>query len=127
MMKFRWMIAVLVMVGVTAFSPISSKNEVSMVRKAALVSEVVQVATIAGATGVIFFADKSGATIAPASSKPATAAPETTTASAGVDISVPYDAAAKLAYDASPKNMDFESFKTKYKEETVAMIKSKQK
>jgi len=45
---------------------------------------------------------------------------------AAVDVSIPYDAAAKLAYEASDKSMDYASFKTKYEDDTVAFIKSKQ-
>ncbi len=43
------------------------------------------------------------------------------------DVSVPYDAAAMLAYDEAGKPGDFNSFKTKYLADTVAMIKAKQK
>jgi hypothetical protein len=49
-------------------------------------------------------------------------------ASAGkVDISVPYDAAAMLAYQAAGKPGDFASYKTKYLAEAVELVKSKQK
>jgi len=44
------------------------------------------------------------------------------------DVSIPYDAAAHLAHDeycASGKEIDFESFKTKYEQMTVASIKAK--
>jgi len=43
-----------------------------------------------------------------------------------VDLSIPYDAAAKLAYEASDKSMKYEAFKTKYEEDSVAYVKSKQ-
>jgi hypothetical protein len=43
------------------------------------------------------------------------------------DVSIPYDAAAMLAYEEAGKPGDFHSFKTKYLADTVAMIKSKQK
>jgi hypothetical protein len=43
-----------------------------------------------------------------------------------VDDSVLYDAAAKLAYEASDKSMTYERFKIKYVEEAVALVKSKQ-
>jgi len=43
-----------------------------------------------------------------------------------VDISVPYNAAAKLAYEASDKSMSFTDFEPKYLAEAVAMVKSKQ-
>jgi len=41
------------------------------------------------------------------------------------DVSIPYDAAAQLAYDASDKSSSFDAFKAKYEEETVAMITAK--
>jgi len=43
-----------------------------------------------------------------------------------IDISIPYDAAALLAYEATEKSISFEEYKPKYYEETVAFIKSKQ-
>lgn len=43
-----------------------------------------------------------------------------------IDISVPYDAAAQLAYESSDKSMAFERFKIKYLEDAVALVKSKQ-
>ena len=42
-----------------------------------------------------------------------------------VDISIPYDAAARLAYDASDKSISFEEFKPKYEAEAVAMVTAK--
>lgn len=44
------------------------------------------------------------------------------------DVSIPYDAAARLAYDEyceSGKEIDFETFQAKYEEMTVAGIKAK--
>ncbi len=43
-----------------------------------------------------------------------------------VDISIPYDAAAKLAYEASDKSMDYADFKTKYEADAVAAVIAKQ-
>jgi hypothetical protein len=43
-----------------------------------------------------------------------------------VDISIPYDAAAKLAYEASDKSMAYDDFKIKYEAEAVELVKSKQ-
>jgi hypothetical protein len=43
-----------------------------------------------------------------------------------VDLSIPYDAAAQLAYDASDKSMAYADFKTKYEADAVALVKSKQ-
>ena len=39
---------------------------------------------------------------------------ETTT-----DLSIPYDAAAKLAYESSDKSMTYDTFKAKYEEEAI--------
>lgn len=124
-MTFRLMIAALAMASTAAFAPVTSKNSATFCLQAGLVSEVVQVATVAGAAATIFFADKSGP-VRPATPVPAPAA-AAAAAPASVDLSIPYDAAAMLAYEASPKDMDFESFKAKYVKETVAMVKSKQK
>ncbi|CAB9527330.1 DnaJ domain [Seminavis robusta] len=44
-----------------------------------------------------------------------------------VDISVPYDAAAKLAYDAAGGSGDFAAFKEKFEADAVADVVAKQK
>ena len=52
----------------------------------------------------------------------------TTTASPAAemrDVSVPYDAAAKLAYEQSDKSMTYEDFKLRYESDAVADISSK--
>lgn len=54
---------------------------------------------------------------------------ETSTAAAKdvvVDISIPYDAAAQLAYEQTDKSMPFANYKTQYLAEAVALVKSKQ-
>lgn len=57
-----------------------------------------------------------------------TSSASSSSASSGsIDVSVPYDAAAMLAYEEAGKPGDFASFKTKYLADTVAMVKSKQK
>jgi len=43
-----------------------------------------------------------------------------------IDISIPYDAAAKLAFESSDKSMDYADFKTKYEADAVALVISKQ-
>ena len=43
-----------------------------------------------------------------------------------IDISVPYDAPAKLAYEASDKSMEYDEFKAKYEADAVADVISKQ-
>ena len=45
-----------------------------------------------------------------------------------IDVSIPYDAAARMAFDeylANGKEADFETFKKKYEQMTVAIIKAK--
>ncbi|KAG7364775.1 hypothetical protein IV203_037977 [Nitzschia inconspicua] len=51
---------------------------------------------------------------------------ESDNASDPVDVSVPYDAAARLAYEASDKSVTFEEFEVKYLADAVALVKSKQ-
>jgi hypothetical protein len=60
-----------------------------------------------------------------ASAPSASSAPSATSAS-GVDVSIPYDAAAKLAYEASDKSMAYPDFKAKYEADAVADVKAKQ-
>ena len=43
-----------------------------------------------------------------------------------IDVSIPYDAAAQLAYEASDRSMTFGDFKAKYLAESVELVKSKQ-
>lgn len=42
-----------------------------------------------------------------------------------IDVSIPYDAAAKLAYEASDKSMKYADFKVKYEENAVLEVKAK--
>lgn len=42
-----------------------------------------------------------------------------------IDLSIPYDAAARLAYDASDKSLDYAEFKIKYEADAVAEVKAK--
>ena len=58
---------------------------------------------------------------APVAAAPAPA-PEPT-----VDLSIPYDAAAKLAYEKAGSPGDYQAFKTKYEADAVADVKAKQK
>jgi hypothetical protein len=56
------------------------------------------------------------------------AAPVSSSSSSGSsDVSIPYDAAAMLAWEEAGKPGDFASFKPTYIADTVAMVKSKQK
>jgi hypothetical protein len=65
----------------------------------------------------------------PAAEPKAAVAPEPeATAAPAVDISIPYDAAARLEFDASHKEFDakkFEAFKAEYYTKTVAMVTAK--
>ena len=63
------------------------------------------------------------ATPAPA---PAPAAPTPAPVSSGPDLSIPYDAAARLAYGGGDE-AGFAAFKKKYEEETVQMVIEKKK
>ena len=42
------------------------------------------------------------------------------------DVSIPYFAAAKLAYEQSDKSMPYQEFKSKYSADAIALVKSKQ-
>jgi hypothetical protein len=61
---------------------------------------------------------------APAASA-AAASVEAATAGEAVDLSIPYDAAARLAYEASDKSLSYEDFKPVYEAEAVAQVISK--
>jgi len=107
----------------TAFAPaVQPKSSTSLAGDVSGISEAVRVATLAGTAATVFlFKDADDGTV---SAAPAAAA------AAPVwdgDISIPYDAPARLAYEQSDKSMEYADFKVKYEEETVAMIKAKQK
>ena len=53
-------------------------------------------------------------------------AEEVTEEAEPIDISIPYDAAAKNAFEASDKSMAYADFKTKYEADAVELVKSKQ-
>lgn len=63
---------------------------------------------------------------AEAKAKAAVAAVAVEEETESVDISIPYDAAARLAYDASDKSMDYQDFKAKYEADAVAEVTAKQ-
>jgi len=42
-------------------------------------------------------------------------------------VSIPYDAAARLAYESSDKSLPYEIFKAKYEEDAITLVKSKSK
>ena len=106
-----------------AFAPVSQPASSATQLNAGFASEVVQLATVAGAVGTIVVMPRSGTGV----DSSAAAAPAPAAAAPSGDVSVPYDAAAMLAYESAGKPGDFESYKAKYLKETVDMIKSKQK
>ena len=59
--------------------------------------------------------------------KSSSSAPSGSSSSGSSDVSIPYDAAAMLAWEEAGKPGDFASFKPKYIADTVAMVKAKQK
>lgn len=85
------------------------------------------------AAGAAFVSGKSGGDEAPAAEEsaptPAAAAPAAAPEPepvAGDDVSIPYDAAARLAYDKAGAPGDYAAFKTKYEADAVADVKAKQ-
>lgn len=69
--------------------------------------------------------DEREATAASSSSSSSTPAAATSTTPAGPDLSVPYDAAARLAYEKSSKSMGYEAFRKKYEADAVADVTAK--
>jgi hypothetical protein len=61
----------------------------------------------------------------PKKSAPAAAAPAAPVKVTSIDVSIPYDAAAALAYAKSDKKMDYAAFKAKYEADAVADVISK--
>ena len=55
------------------------------------------------------------------------AEPPTPEAEPAVDVSIPYDAAARLAYEEAGSEGDFEEFKAKYEADAVADVIAKNK
>ena len=73
--------------------------------------------------------DKGTETASPPVLEPVTAptpAPASAPLSSGPDLSIPYDAAARLAYGGGDE-AGFAAFKQKYEEETVQMVIEKKK
>ena len=76
-------------------------------------------ASVLGAGGVAVASKRGGASSTNGATSTAPAKVEK------IDISIPYDAAAKLAYDefrASGKETDYETFKSKYEQLAVAQV-----
>lgn len=69
--------------------------------------------------------DESEGTTAPASTSSAPAA-SPAASSSSVDVSIPYDAAARLAYEKAGSKGDYGEFKAKYEADAVADVKAKQ-
>ena len=53
-------------------------------------------------------------------------APEETEEESAPDLSIPYDAAAQLAYEKSDKKMTYDKFRAKYEADAIADVKAKQ-
>lgn len=72
-----------------------------------------------------------GVAVNQASGEAKTATKTTTTKASGADVSIPYDAAARLAYDEyrtaneGSKEVDFDTFQTKYSQMAVAEVTAK--
>lgn len=65
---------------------------------------------------------------APASAPaPAPAPAPEPVAAGGVDLSIPYDAAARLAYEKAGSKGDYAAFKADYEKKAVEEVKAKQK
>jgi hypothetical protein len=69
--------------------------------------------------------DKAAEEPAPSVSAPSVPAPAPVVVLETVDLSIPYDAAARLAYDKAGQPGDYEAFKTKYETDAVADVKAK--
>jgi hypothetical protein len=85
---------------------------------------------IAAAAAAVVLGGGAKITDSPAAAAPAVAASPSTSASAdadAVDISIPYDAAAMLAYEKAGTPGDFDTYKVKYYADAVADVKAKQK
>ena len=67
--------------------------------------------------------EQEGGSAAGTTTTSAAAAP--TPSSSSIDVSIPYDAAARLAYDKSGGSGDYEAFKTKYEADAVKEVIAK--
>ncbi|KAL7559773.1 hypothetical protein ACA910_003333 [Epithemia clementina (nom. ined.)] len=81
------------------------------------------VAALAAGGGGDEEAAAAAAVSAPAAAPVAAAAAAADT----VDLSIPYDAAARLAYEKAGSPGDYETFKAKYEADAIAEVKAKQK
>jgi hypothetical protein len=84
------------------------------------------------AVSFILFAGQGGGEAAPAPSASPAPSPSPSPAPAAsstedVDLSIPYDAAARLEYEKAGKPGDFGAFKAKYEAEAVAKVIAKKK
>jgi len=58
---------------------------------------------------------------------PSTSSSSSSSSSSETDLSIPYDAAAKLAYEKSDKSVPYDAFKEKYEADAVADVIAKKK
>lgn len=86
------------------------------------IAVIAAVAVMSGGGGE----DKATATTTTTASAPASA-PAAASSGSAADLSIPYDAAARLAYEKAGSPGDYTAFKSKYEADAVAEVKSKQK
>lgn len=115
-------------------APTSSKAVVEAPKDGLDIPVLPVVGVVAAAFAAATFSMKKGKdkreveqSSSPAPAPVAKAAPAPVAKADDTDISIPYDAAARLAYDHSDKSMEYSKFKDKYEAETVEFIKAKQK
>jgi hypothetical protein len=92
----------------------------------------IAIGAIAVLAGVVLLSG-GGKESVPTTTEPIATEPATTPTKAvseapsTMDLSIPYDAAARLAYDKSDKSVTYDDFKRKYEADAVADVKAKQK
>ena len=111
-----------------AFSPapVSSGRVQSGTALNGVPEAAAQVVGWVAAYGVLGWKFESGAAAA-ASAPPAATSAVSAVASSAVDLSIPYDAPAKLAYEKAGSPGDFAAFKSKYEADAVADVIAKKK
>jgi hypothetical protein len=86
---------------------------------------------IVGGVGTLVLSGKIGSTdgdatpVTAAAPAPVADAPKGVVAEPTVDLSIPYDAAARLAYEAAGSKGDYAAFKAKYEADAVADVIAK--
>ena len=122
-------LAALLLTNARAFSPVSrppSRNTALMISVDPMVLAGAGMAVVAGGASVLISAKireldvQEASTAAPA---PAPAA----TSDATPDLSIPYDAAARLSFEKAGSPGDYAAFKAKFEADAVADVIAKQK